>query len=150
MTTKQAMPGQGQFQWNRGGWFGSQVGCTAWMLVGSVVLMGKAPEVAAIWLGAFALVNALGCWLWWRRDRLRPYPAILGFLLAAGLAGASALGALHLLRPGLRVAYPGGAELYDEPRLIAGLVVLVAALMGLFVLQERSSRKQKRGPGEGH
>ena len=37
MSEKRPMPGPGQFQWNTGGWFGSQLGCTARLVVGAVV-----------------------------------------------------------------------------------------------------------------
>jgi hypothetical protein len=72
MESKEPLPGPGRFQWNLGAWFGGQIGGTAWMLVGAVVLAPHAPEVAGVWLACFAASNAIGSWLWWRRDRLRP------------------------------------------------------------------------------
>src|SRR4051794_27734348 len=118
METKAALPGPGRFQWNMGGWFGPQLGGTAWMLVGAVVLVPHTPEVAGVWLACFAVANAIGSWLWWRRDRLRPYPALQVLLLACGINGLLALVALHLLRPGLRITRPLGVYLADEPRSI--------------------------------
>ena len=37
MSLKQAKRGTGTFQWNAGGWFGGQIGGTAWMLVAGVL-----------------------------------------------------------------------------------------------------------------
>ena len=143
METKGALPGPGRFQWNRGGWFGSQLGCTAWMLVGAVVLVPHAPVVASVWLVCIAVANAIGSWFWWRRDRLRPYPALQALMLACGANGLLALVALHLLRPGLRISRPMGISLADEPRVILWLLVLFIALMTWFHLLEWGAKKEK-------
>lgn len=143
METKGTLPGPGRFQWDRGSWFSSQLGCTAWMFAGAVVLVPHAPGVAALWLACFAVANAIGSWFWWRRDRLRPYPALQALMLACGANGFLALVALHLLRPGLRITRPLGISLADEPRVILGLLGLVIALMGWFHLLEHGARKEK-------
>ncbi len=119
MATNPPLPASGCFQWNMGAWFGGQIGGTAWMLVGTVVLASHAPEVAAIWGLGFVLVNALGIWLWGHRDRFRPYPALQVLMLVCGIQSVIALTTLHLLRPGLRIAGPSGFWLADEPRTIA-------------------------------
>src|SRR5262245_26037416 len=105
-------------RWNRGGWFGDQLGGTAWMLVGAVVLLPSAPEVAGVWLACFAVANAIGSAMWRSRDRFRPYPALQALLLVCGVSGLIALVALHVCRPGLRITRPPGIYLADEPRLI--------------------------------
>jgi hypothetical protein len=112
------------------------------MLVGAVVLWPHAPEVAGVWLACFAVANAIGSWMWRRRDRLRPYPALQALLLVCGVNGLIALVALHICRPGLRITRPLGISLADEPRLILWLLVLVIALMAWFHLQERGAKKQ--------
>jgi len=33
--------GTGRFQWNTGAWFGSQAGCTCWMLFVGMSFLGK-------------------------------------------------------------------------------------------------------------
>lgn len=63
MEAKEPLLGPGCFQWNTGGWFGSQLGSTAWMLVGAVVLIPHAAEVAGVWLSCFAVANAIGSWM---------------------------------------------------------------------------------------
>ena len=55
MEPKVPLPGPGRFQWNLGAWYGGQLGGTAWMLVGAIVLMPHAPEVAGVWLVCFAV-----------------------------------------------------------------------------------------------
>jgi hypothetical protein len=115
------------------------------MLVGAVVLVPHAPEVAGVWLACFAVANAIGSGLWWHRDRLRAYPALQALLLVCGVTGSVALVALHVLRPGLRITRPLGISLADEPRLILWLVVLVIGLMTWFHLLERGARKDGDG-----
>jgi hypothetical protein len=97
METKRALPGPGLFQWNTAAWFGVQLCLTGWMLVGAVAFVRRAPEVAGIWLARLAL----GSWIWWRRDRFRPYPALQALLLTCLVTGIPALVALYTLRPGL-------------------------------------------------
>lgn len=143
METGGSLPGPGRFQWNKGGWFGGQIGCTAWMLVGAVVLAPQAPEVAGIWLVCFAIANAIGSWLWSRRGRLRPYPALQALLLICGTGGLLALVALHLFRPGLHIIRPSGISLADEPRSILWLLVLVVGLMTWLHLMEWGAKREK-------
>lgn len=149
MESKVPLSGPGRFQWNMGGWFGGQLGGTVWMLVGVVVLVPQAPEVAGVWLVCFAVANAIGSGLWWHRDRIRPYPALQALLFATGFHGLIALAALHVLRPGLRITRPKGVLLADDPRIIAFLLIMIVALMMFCFLAERSARKERsRAPGK--
>jgi ABC-type phosphate transport system permease subunit len=143
MESKEPLAGPGRFQWNLGAWFGGQIGGTAWMLVGAVVLAPHAPEVAGVWLACFAVANAIGSWLWWCRDSLRPYPSLQALLSACGVSSVIALVALHVLRPDLRITRPRGILLTDEPRFIPWFLVLVIALMTSFHLMERSAVKER-------
>jgi hypothetical protein len=118
------------------------------MLVGAIVLYPYASEVAGGWLACFAVANAIGFWMWWRRDRLRPYPALQALLLVCGISGLTALVALHILRPGLHVARPIGFDLADKPQFIPWFLVLVISLMASFHLREWSAKKA-RPPAEG-
>ncbi len=135
MSAKQPMPGSGTFQWNTGGWFGSQVGGTVWLLVGAATLVVQAPLLAVWWVVCFALVNAVGTGLWLRRDRLRPYPAIQALLALCGLAGLFAVGALGLFGPEQTGRNGSLRSVYGF------FLVGVPALMGYFALLERASRK---------
>ena len=48
MTRKISRTGSGQFQWNPGGWFGSQLGGTIWMLILGVMMLVRLPLLGAI------------------------------------------------------------------------------------------------------
>src|SRR4051794_12520067 len=114
------------------------------MLVRAVVLIWRAPEVAGVWLACFAVANVIGSWMWRRRSRLRPYPALQALLLACGVSGLLALGALHVLRPGLRITQPTGIYLADDLRSILLLLVLVISMMTSFHVMESSAKKDRR------
>ncbi|AGA28467.1 hypothetical protein [Singulisphaera acidiphila] len=149
MEAKEPLPGPGCFQWNRGGWFGGQLGSTVWMLVGGVVLVPYALDVACVWLACFAVANAIGAWLWRGRDRLPPYPALQALLATCGVSSLVALAALHILRPGLRITRPPGIWLADEPQYLPWVLVLFLAVMTSCSLRERSARRQvlrSKGP----
>ncbi|WP_406694307.1 hypothetical protein V5E97_24855 [Singulisphaera sp. Ch08] len=143
METKKALPGPGHFQWHTGAWFGVQLCLTGWMLVGAVAFVRRAPEVAGIWLVCLAVANAIGSWIWWRRDRVRPYPALQALLLTCLVIGMPALVALYTLRPGLDVTFirPTGIYLWDQ-HWIRFLVLIVIMTTSSYFM-ERSARKEK-------
>jgi hypothetical protein len=152
MAAKEPVVGPGQFQWNRGGWFGSQLGGTAWMLVGAAVLAPQAPWVAAWWAGCCALANAVGTCLWLWRDRVKPYPAIQALLATCGAAGLLAVVALHLFGPAdvrLGVAWHEGRFILEGPPggtlrpAYAALLLGVPALMAYFAFVERAAKRAR-------
>lgn len=142
MVSNEAVAATGHFRWDAGGWFGSQLGGTAWMLVGAAVLAPRAADVAVVWLACFAAPNAIGCRLWRRRFRLGPYPATQALLLTCVMSGLLALAALHVMRPGLRITQPPGIWLVDEPKLVLGLLLMWGGLALAFHLLERSARER--------
>jgi hypothetical protein len=140
MTAKEPMKGPGCFQWSTGGWFGSQIGSTCWMLVGGVPLLFYAPMIGITFVICFGVANAIGTSLWLRRDRLRPYPALQVLLSVIAISGLVALVTFDVLRP------PGG-----RPHLTLGnggdlrqgyLMFLVGVPLGMiwFHLMERHGR----------
>jgi hypothetical protein len=138
MTIKEPMKGPGYFRWNTGGWFGSQVGSTCWMLVGGVPLAVYAPMIGATFLICFAVANTIGTSLWLRRDRLRPYPAIQILLMVIAISGLVALVTFDVLRPAnvrLGLDLENGADLRQ-----GYLFFLVGVPLGMvwFHLMERS------------
>jgi hypothetical protein len=140
MEAKVPMPGPGRFQWNSGGWFGSQVGSTAWMLVGAVMFAIKAPWIAAAFSLCFAVANVVGTALWSRRDRLRPYAAMQLLILVIGVSGMVAIASVDMLRP---AGAPPDAT-WDEIR--GGrlpLLAIVAGLMASFAFMEWDTKKAK-------
>ncbi len=76
-----------QMQWNRGGWLGGQLGGSCWMFVAGALTFPLSVATAALVLGIFGLSNAIGFWLWSRRDRLSPYRAIQILMFVLMLAG---------------------------------------------------------------
>ena len=73
------------FSWNGGGWFGSQLGCTLWLLILGLVLVPKDSLASGFCVGAFLVLNAWGLYLWRRRDQVSAYGGLQRFLAAASL-----------------------------------------------------------------
>jgi hypothetical protein len=141
-----ARTGPGAFQWNAGGWFGSQVGGTAWLLSGVIQPPAPVPWLRGAWLAAFLLANAVGLALWWRRDRLAPFPATLALLATCGLAGTLALAATAAVAPpvGVRNLVMTPA---DAAWTLAGLWGLLLLLGAFFTSIERAALRPRRAPG---
>lgn len=157
MSAKEPILGPGQFQWNMGGWFGSQLGGTAWLLVGATVILPQAPWVAVWWACCFALANAVGAGLWMRRDRIPPYPAIQALLATLAVAGLLAIVVLHLFGPAevqLGLGFRDGRLApQDAPgnTLLAAyttLLVGVPIMMGWFAFLEHSGRRNRSAAGK--
>jgi hypothetical protein len=143
MASKRPMPGPGCYQWNTVAWFGAQLGCTGWIVIGAALLTRDAPELAVVWLLGFLAANGIGCWLWMGRRRLRPFPAMQMGLLGWGISGLAALVALHWLRPGLEVSRPAGIHLRDEVWLAPAFLILLLTLMGYTSVLEWGARKER-------
>ena len=84
MTTKQGksvMTGPRRFQWQIGGWFGGLLGGSAWLIPTSAILaFNGQPTIALVPFGCCLLMNFVGCVLWYRRDRVLPFSALIGIL----------------------------------------------------------------------
>lgn len=123
--------GAGAFQWNRGGWFGSQLGATLWLFILGIMLLSQSRSVGGFLLLFGLIPNLIGLLLWRRRQSVSPYPAIQGLLAACGL---SALFAMLCFRAA------GIAESsVDLPSL--WLLLVYPGLMLAFHFQEQSARK---------
>jgi hypothetical protein len=96
MAAKAQAPGALASHWQAGGWFGSQLGGTAWLLVAALVIAPQSPTSAAVLLGCGVAANLIGCLLWVRRARLDPYHALQVLVAATVLAGAAATRWLEL------------------------------------------------------
>ena len=73
------------FAWNAGGWFGTQLGCTLWLLILGFVLFSKDPLAAWVCLAGFLVLNAWALYLWRSRKQLSAYAGLQRFLLAASV-----------------------------------------------------------------
>jgi hypothetical protein len=136
MNEPQASRGPGRFQWNAGGWFGSQLGGTTWLFVGAMVLATRALDLAAIWLACFLGANLAGLWLWSRRDRIAPFAALELLLAVCGIAGLAALGGLELFRPELAFQLTG-------MRHASAVLLGVPLLMAWFLVLEQGERRRR-------
>ncbi len=74
---KHAMLGTRNYQWNTAAWFSAQLGGTVWMLFAAAWMAHSDPALAGSGLLCLVMSNALGTWLWWRRDRIEPHFAFL-------------------------------------------------------------------------
>ena len=81
-------------QWSSQGWFGSLLGGTLWMLLAAGTCLARQQRVPWVLLLAFGSSMGLGVWLWRRRDRIAPYPAVQ--ILLAGLTVTATAALLYL------------------------------------------------------
>ncbi len=81
--SKKPLVGPGHFQWNAGGWFGSSLGSSSWMVITSCFLvLHKQPLIALVPAITFAMTLLVSIFLWTRRDRIYPFTSqliLLGF-----------------------------------------------------------------------
>lgn len=137
--TNPSQVGPGRFQWNAGGWFGAQLGATAWLLLAAAVLLPKHVEAGVVALACFLAPNLFGLMLYLRRSRISPYPAIQGLILVIGVVSI------------IFVVYLNRSELVQEidPRFSYGqwgfylLPVLFGGLLALFHLMESNAVKSR-------
>jgi hypothetical protein len=121
------------FRWNAGAWFGSQLGGTLWLLVGSAVLLARAPLAAVVWAVSFALANALGLVLWAARGRVGMYAALQSLLLGLGVVSLASLAVADWCGQ-----LPGLTSGSANPRVTAyGAWLVLPGLMVIFWLRER-------------
>jgi len=125
----QGKPGPGRFQWNRGGWFGGQLGATLWLLLLGGILLAHGRTAGGVVLALGLAINGFGFYLWRARHRFEPYPAIQVFI------GGCALVAV------VSILLASAAAEASEPIPSLATLLIYPALMAIFHLQERSARK---------
>ena len=128
------------FVWNAGGWFGSQLGCTLWLLILGLVLLSKDLLAAWICIAAFMMLNTWGVSLWRRRGQLSAYAAIQRFLLAASLVVAVVVVVIN----GRGVSEPPAAGALISTSLPYWVIGVAPILMGMFFLRQRAARQSHR------
>jgi hypothetical protein len=105
----QATPrvGPGRLRWNGGGWAGSVLGMSFWLVLASGLALAEADFVrAAALAGCAALVLVTGVALWRARAQLAPLPAALALVAATLVAAAVALPLLSGVPDTARVQGP--------------------------------------------
>lgn len=131
MTRKEARRGTGAFQWNGGGWFGGQIGGTAWMLVAGVLVLAQGSLLGLAILVCFLIPNVVGVALWRSRDRIRPYPAIQALVVVMGVCSVLTLVAFDV--SGRLAAYSPGSSWS-----VYWILLVFPTTMMMFHLQNRS------------
>ncbi len=135
MAGKVPVRGSGAFEWNAGGWWGSQIGGTAWMLAVGIGIAFQDIRPAAVMIAGGIVSNIVGTLLWCRRDRVSPHRAIQTLL---GVIGVCALGGIVSLDAFGHV--PANQRL-----LVYWWLVFIPGLMLMFYLREReAAAAQKR------
>jgi len=134
MTENGTQPKSGAFRWNAGGWFGAQIGATAWIALLGILLLFDAPLLGVLVLALATAPNVIGIILWRTRERVGPYPATQ---ILVAVSGAFALltfvsldvaGRIFILRAG------AGRHVY-------WILLVYPALMLVFHLRDRAARR---------
>ena len=122
----------GSFHWNRGGWFGGQIGATLWLVLlgGLLIAQGRLTGAAVLVLGI--LPNLVGLLLWRRRHTLSPYPALQILFSTAGISALVSM--LVIVRSGVT---PSSLQLPSG----LWFLLVYPGLMFVFHLQEWAGRK---------
>jgi len=77
--------GAGAFQWNTAGWFGTQIGCTLWILMVGVLISDYNMSIGLLIICFFIAPNIIGYVIWHRREHIVPYPAIQYLMVTISL-----------------------------------------------------------------
>lgn len=135
---RDSMIGRGAFQWNAGGWFGSSLGSSAWMLILAFVVASKAEFLLASVLFAwFCVINLSAYVLWMHRNRIAPFIGIQSLLLVVAIAIPSAFFAVKHL------ASLSTATLIQIPKHTFWIYMIAPATMALFAFREWAARQNR-------
>ncbi len=121
-----------------GGWVGSQLGGTAWMLLLALMVGVEGSLFTATYVVAlFALANGIGVALWALRHRLRFWTALIWLVVACGATGAASIYVLQT------AAAWEAAQM--EPWVYsaqAGYVALAAVCIGVIAMLVSRARRE--------
>ena len=127
-----------RFQWNKGGWFGAQFGVSCWLVPFGLLVAPVAGTLALVTGGAFVGLNGLGFWLWSQRAKRSAFVGIQLMLLGSTIANAVVILLAQNYEDALR-DLGRGTDVSVE---VSTLLILISpALMVLFFIQERLSRR---------
>lgn len=129
------------FQWNAGAWFGTQIGCTAWMLTFAASLMMTEPVSATAGLCSFMILNAWGILLWSSRHTMTAYVGIQRFLMGTTVAMTALVCFVKDLKGISAPVNQVSSQITDLPYWI---ILLPPALMGMMYFRERQASRDIR------
>ena len=79
-----------KLEWNTGGWFGSQIGGSCWILVAAILSASRDVAMGLVLLTIFLIPNVVG-YVLWRRRTLSCYAAIQWLIALTGVSGVLAI-----------------------------------------------------------
>jgi len=120
-----------KLEWDTGGWFGSQLGGTAWILVAAAISSGHDLSTGLILTLLFLIPNIVGSILWFKR-KLSCYLSIQILFALCGLSGLLAIYVLD--RSHLWLAIQQGGAVSEEFGYVM-LTVTVLVVMAWFHLR---------------
>lgn len=126
------------FSWNAGGWFGTQFGCTLWLLILGVVLISRGSLLGWACIASFVVLNVWGSYLWRHREQLGAYTGLQRFLFPASLIIAVIVVVVN--RGG--VSEPPAPGALVSTYLPYWVIVFAPALMLLFYVLERNAKRR--------
>lgn len=127
-----------RFQWNKGAWFGSQIGVSCWLVPFGLLVAPVATDLALVTGGAFLGLNILGFRLWSQRERRRAYIATQLLLAGSSIANAAVILFAQQFNEELRKIGSGTNVSVEVPLV---LIFISPVLMLMFFVQERLSRR---------
>lgn len=127
------------FVWNAGGWFGTQVGGTLWLLILGFVLAPKDALAGCAGVASFFALNAWGLYLWHCRARLSAYGGLQRFLIVASVVIALVVWVVNTR--GLFV--PSTPDDWRSTYLPYWVIAVAPAVMLLFFLFERIATRAR-------
>jgi hypothetical protein len=77
-------------EWNAGGWFGGQLGGTAWILVAAALTTARDTSTGFILLVIFLVPNTIG-YLLWRMQKMSCYASLQILFILIGVFGMLAI-----------------------------------------------------------
>ena len=128
------------FSWNAGGWIGTQLGSTLWLLILGLVLVRRDALGGWLCVASFVLLNAWGWYLWRSREHLSAYAGLQRFLLAASVI----VGVVVMVVNGRGLSEPLTPGAVVSTYLPYWAIAAAPALMLLFFLRERTVRRSPR------
>ena len=120
-----------KLEWNTGGWFGSQLGGTVWILVSAAISLGHDLSTGVILLTLFLVPNIVGLILW-RQRKLTCYYSLQIVFALCGFFGLVAIFVLD--RNGLWLEIQKGGAISKEAGYLL-LTITFLAVMAWFHLK---------------
>jgi hypothetical protein len=140
---KLAMTGPGLFQWQGGGWLGCVVGGSAWLIpTAGILAFSGQTKIALIPLGCCLIMNFVGCALWYRRDRVLPFHALIGILV---LFSITTPGVWFSIAASATPESLASLDWPQSPIIVAMVLLLCPAIIVSFCIREYRERNRKIG-----